>query len=264
MRLARMLLPAHNLAQPYLLLLAQVGTWYGPFRDASQRRFSRDVWSAGNAIFNYPNTQRSTQLWYHDHVVGITRLNVYAGMAGLYQLRSNDVAAGAELPGLPYPPPGVGFPDSQVRALALHVSSHACCRCLPCVSAAAAICVCRCARSLWRSRTGRLTRTGSCSIPSLTSPPRTLCPTRLCRLSGFLASHQHRVLACTLPGGRRPAQVCCLLACCRVFRHAGRHACERGRRQRARDGRERADLAQMGACAYITLHALADCAGTAA
>ena len=35
----------------------------------------------------YPNCQPSTTLWYHDHTLGITRLNVYAGLAGFYLLR---------------------------------------------------------------------------------------------------------------------------------------------------------------------------------
>lgn len=35
----------------------------------------------------YPNNQQSTTLWYHDHSLGITRLNVYAGLAGFYLLR---------------------------------------------------------------------------------------------------------------------------------------------------------------------------------
>ncbi|GCE07300.1 multicopper oxidase family protein [Dictyobacter aurantiacus] len=36
----------------------------------------------------YPNIQPGALLWYHDHAIGITRLNVYAGLAGLYILRS--------------------------------------------------------------------------------------------------------------------------------------------------------------------------------
>jgi len=36
---------------------------------------------------HYPNDQPATALWYHDHTLGITRLNVYAGMAGLYLIR---------------------------------------------------------------------------------------------------------------------------------------------------------------------------------
>ena len=38
-------------------------------------------------VYYYPNCQRSTTLWYHDHAIGITRLNVYAGLAGFYLIR---------------------------------------------------------------------------------------------------------------------------------------------------------------------------------
>jgi spore coat protein A, manganese oxidase len=38
-------------------------------------------------VYRYPNRQRATTLWYHDHALGITRLNVYAGLAGFYLLR---------------------------------------------------------------------------------------------------------------------------------------------------------------------------------
>jgi len=38
-------------------------------------------------VYRYDNTQDSGTLWYHDHAMGITRLNVYAGLAGLYLLR---------------------------------------------------------------------------------------------------------------------------------------------------------------------------------
>jgi len=37
--------------------------------------------------YEYPNDQRATTLWYHDHALGVTRLNVYAGLAGMYLLR---------------------------------------------------------------------------------------------------------------------------------------------------------------------------------
>ena len=39
------------------------------------------------AVFNYKNDQEPAALWYHDHAVGNTRLNVYAGLAGLYNIR---------------------------------------------------------------------------------------------------------------------------------------------------------------------------------
>jgi len=35
----------------------------------------------------YDNSQQAATLWYHDHTLGITRLNVYAGLAGFYLLR---------------------------------------------------------------------------------------------------------------------------------------------------------------------------------
>ncbi|GAB3048388.1 multicopper oxidase family protein [Virgibacillus ainsalahensis] len=38
-------------------------------------------------IYEYPNQQRPTTLWYHDHAMGLTRLNVYAGLAGTYIIR---------------------------------------------------------------------------------------------------------------------------------------------------------------------------------
>ena len=37
----------------------------------------------------YPNSQSATMLWYHDHAVGITRLNTYLGLAGLYIIRES-------------------------------------------------------------------------------------------------------------------------------------------------------------------------------
>ncbi|ASN06722.1 multicopper oxidase family protein [Virgibacillus necropolis] len=38
-------------------------------------------------IYEYPNRQRAATLWYHDHAMGITRLNMYAGLAGMYIIR---------------------------------------------------------------------------------------------------------------------------------------------------------------------------------
>ena len=56
-----------------------------------------EAWfTAGNAItgpeyikscYHYVNKQEPTTLWYHDHTLGITRLNVYMGLAGFYLLR---------------------------------------------------------------------------------------------------------------------------------------------------------------------------------
>ena len=38
-------------------------------------------------LFAYDNDVPAGNLWYHDHALGITRLNVYAGMAGFYFVR---------------------------------------------------------------------------------------------------------------------------------------------------------------------------------
>jgi spore coat protein A, manganese oxidase len=61
----------------------------------------------GKAVFEYTNDQRATSLWYHDHALGITRLNVYAGMAGFFMVRD----AEEDSLGLPGPAPHVGDPS---------------------------------------------------------------------------------------------------------------------------------------------------------
>jgi spore coat protein A len=47
--------------------------------------------------YEYPNDQRGATLWYHDHALGITRLNNYMGLAGMYILR-DEVEASLNLP----------------------------------------------------------------------------------------------------------------------------------------------------------------------
>jgi FtsP/CotA-like multicopper oxidase with cupredoxin domain/plastocyanin len=44
-------------------------------------------------IYEYPNIQPAGTLWYHDHALGITRLNVMMGLAGLYTLRDDQEKA---------------------------------------------------------------------------------------------------------------------------------------------------------------------------
>ena len=49
-------------------------------------------------------------MWYHDHALGITRLNVYAGLAGFFPLRDDDDTGTAANPlGLPADPYELGF-----------------------------------------------------------------------------------------------------------------------------------------------------------
>jgi hypothetical protein len=54
----------------------------------------------------YDNSQPAGTIWYHDHALGITRLNVYAGMAGFYIVRDADdtgkLGNPLNLPAFPY------------------------------------------------------------------------------------------------------------------------------------------------------------------
>ncbi len=38
--------------------------------------------------YYYPNNQAAATMWYHDHTMDVTRLNVYAGLSGMYLLRT--------------------------------------------------------------------------------------------------------------------------------------------------------------------------------
>jgi len=56
--------------------------------------------------FRYNNAVPAGNLWYHDHALGLTRLNVYAGLAGFYFVR-DDIDTGLPdnplgLPAFPY------------------------------------------------------------------------------------------------------------------------------------------------------------------
>lgn len=47
--------------------------------------YSKDGALATNySILRYPNKQQGAPIWFHDHTLGATRLNVYAGLAGAY------------------------------------------------------------------------------------------------------------------------------------------------------------------------------------
>jgi bilirubin oxidase len=85
----------------------RVGTWYEGFKEKSESALDQN-WDAGSAVFQYPNDQRAATLWYHDHTLGMTRLNVYAGPAGFYNLRGgpSDLSSGI----LPGPAPALGDP----------------------------------------------------------------------------------------------------------------------------------------------------------
>ena len=42
-----------------------------------------------SSLYYYPNQQDAAMLWYHDHALGINRLNVYAGLLGTFLIRDS-------------------------------------------------------------------------------------------------------------------------------------------------------------------------------
>ncbi len=86
------------------------------------RRHYGVTWGPGFATFQYPNLNRASTIWYHDHTLGMTRLNVYAGPAGFFIIRGGpdgDAAVldsrnglAAVLPG-PAPKEGDKFPPNK-------------------------------------------------------------------------------------------------------------------------------------------------------
>ena len=65
--------------------------WYtsdGTYRGHAY--YSRPGNASNGAIYRYPNMQEAAPIWFHDHVLGLTRLNVYAGLAGAYLLTDPD------------------------------------------------------------------------------------------------------------------------------------------------------------------------------
>ena len=52
----------------------------------------------GQANYFYPNQQSARLMWYHDHAMGNTRINAYAGLASAYVLRDYALETAAGLP----------------------------------------------------------------------------------------------------------------------------------------------------------------------
>ncbi|MGA2297364.1 MAG: multicopper oxidase domain-containing protein [FCB group bacterium] len=77
--------------------------------------------------YTYHNSQPATTLFYHDHALGMTRLNVYAGLVGFYIIRDNNDTIASKLPKGDYEIPlaiqdkmfytdgSLAFPDSGVN-----------------------------------------------------------------------------------------------------------------------------------------------------
>jgi FtsP/CotA-like multicopper oxidase with cupredoxin domain len=89
---------------------ARTGSLYQRYRAQAQHALGQ-AWTPGSAVFQYENETRARTEWYHDHALGITRANVYAGPAGFYLLRGGpgDVVEGT----LPSPAPALGDPPGR-------------------------------------------------------------------------------------------------------------------------------------------------------
>lgn len=106
---------AKNLPTGY----ATTGSWYDFFAGKAVAAFGA-TWGPGYATFEYPNQNRASTIWYHDHTLGMTRLNVYAGPAGFYLIRGGPgdtvldsrTGAAAVLPG-PAPKENDKFPPNK-------------------------------------------------------------------------------------------------------------------------------------------------------
>jgi FtsP/CotA-like multicopper oxidase with cupredoxin domain len=61
---------------------------HGGLTPAAYDGWAENLFGPGqHAAFHYPMEQRAALLWYHDHVMGVTRFDVYAGLAGLWIVR---------------------------------------------------------------------------------------------------------------------------------------------------------------------------------
>ncbi|MHA6511827.1 multicopper oxidase family protein [Tessaracoccus sp. Z1128] len=120
-------LPAEVAPEGY----AAEGTWYETFADEAKQRYGA-TWAAGTAVCQYPNHNRASTLWFHDHTLGLTRLNVYAGPAGFLILRGGDsgedqiTVGGSGNPAvLPGPAPQVGdSPDTTYYEIPLAIQDR--------------------------------------------------------------------------------------------------------------------------------------------
>jgi FtsP/CotA-like multicopper oxidase with cupredoxin domain len=61
---------------------------HGAVTNGSNDGWAHNATLAGHAqLTEYPNGQAATMLWYHDHAMGVTRFNIFAGLSGTYLIR---------------------------------------------------------------------------------------------------------------------------------------------------------------------------------
>jgi spore coat protein A len=77
-------------AEPDKPAVRVVTHMHGAKAPAKSDGYPEDWYVPGkSAIYHYPNEQEAAHLWYHDHALGITRLNVYAGLFGSLLVRDS-------------------------------------------------------------------------------------------------------------------------------------------------------------------------------
>lgn len=74
--------------------------WFTPIGLKGNGYRTRDLTDLNKAVYEYLNQQEPATLWFHDHALGATRLNVYGGMAAFYLLRDPTIER-PDLPGGP-------------------------------------------------------------------------------------------------------------------------------------------------------------------
>jgi FtsP/CotA-like multicopper oxidase with cupredoxin domain len=82
------------------------GAWVTPDGRRGPAYSSLRSVAANSIVYRYPNSQPATALWFHDHALGITRINVFSGLSTFYLVRDEfDTGKGnnpLKLPAAPF------------------------------------------------------------------------------------------------------------------------------------------------------------------
>jgi spore coat protein A len=92
-------------------------SWFDPLGNHGISFLNNGILNPGAAIneaeYYYPNNQSARFVWYHDHAIGITRVNAYAGIASGYIIRDSfELSLG--LPRIESPVTGDRVPSAEI------------------------------------------------------------------------------------------------------------------------------------------------------
>ncbi|HET8912989.1 MAG TPA: multicopper oxidase domain-containing protein [Ktedonobacteraceae bacterium] len=85
--------------------------WFTSDGRHGKEYYSHTPTSDNAAVYRYPNSQPATALWFHDHALGLTRINVFSGLAAMYLLRDGHDT------GRPDNPLGLPAGDQEVELI---------------------------------------------------------------------------------------------------------------------------------------------------